>query len=302
MDIKQLEVFVSVVDCSSFSKAGDKLHLAQPTISGQVASLEQEMKTQLLIRATKEIYPTEAGKLLYTHAKVILEARDQAVREMETFSREMRGRITVAASTIPGEYHIPKMLQSFRKSYPDVTFDIQMMDSMEVIHRVSNRAVDVGFTGTTIDAPRCLFKEFANDRLVVITPNEKRYQKYTATGFPMKQILSEPFIMREEGSGTRLETEQFLKEMSIDPQKLNGVVTVRNTESIKKMVSEGVGISVISKSACEDYCQFKKILAFDFENVPLRRKLYIVKNRKSVLSATVQAFYEYAKEFYFKKG
>lgn len=302
MDIKQLEVFASVVELSSFSKAGGRLHLAQPTISGQIAALEQEMKTQLLIRASKEIYPTEAGRLLYAHAKKILEARDQALREMEAFSKEMRGRIAIASSTIPGEYHIPKLLRAFRKNYPDVTFDIQMMDSMEVIQHVSNRAVDIGFTGTITDSPRCVFKEFANDRLVVITPNEKRYQKYLASGFPMKQILNEPFILREEGSGTRLETEQFLKEMSIDPQRLNSVVTVRNTENIKKMVSEGLGISVVSKSACEDYCQFKKIMAFDFENVPLRRKLYIVKSRKSVLSATALAFYEFAKGFYFKKG
>ena len=68
---------------------------------------------------------------------------------------------------------------------------------------------------------------------------------------------------------------------------------MRSTESIKQMVSEGLGIAVISRSACEDYCQFKKILAFDFDNVTLRRKLYLVRHKNNILSPIAQAFYDY---------
>ena len=75
MDMKQLEAFVYVVETCSFSKAGELLHLTQPTISSHIASLERELKIKLIVRTTKETYPSDAGKLLYGYAKEILSMR-----------------------------------------------------------------------------------------------------------------------------------------------------------------------------------------------------------------------------------
>jgi len=298
MDIKQLEVFVNVVETCSFSKAGKLLHLTQPTVSASIASLERELDIKLIARTTKETFPTTAGKLLYRHAKDILEIRRKAMDELQSFSHEMRGSITIAASTIPGQYFLPHLIQVFREKYPDIKFDILMMDSEEVAGNIASRTAEIGFTGTIIPNSKCTYKEFALDRLVVITPNQPRFQQYQATGFPAKQILAEPFINREVGSGTRKEMESFLKEMAIDPAQLQTVVEVRSAESVKKLVSEGVGIAIVSQSACEDYCQFKKVLAFDFNNIAFYRKLYLLKHKSSILSPIARFFYDYAKDFY----
>ena len=300
MDIKQLEAFVYVVETCSFSKAGQLLHLTQPTISSHISALERELKITLIVRTTKETYPSAAGKLLYGYAKEILNMRENAIQAIQVFSQEMRGTITVAASTIPGQYYLPKLLQGFREKYPDIKFNIQMTDSADVVDQVTARTAEVGFTGTEISAPKCVYREFTDDRLVVITPNEPRFRQYVGKGFPIRQLLQETFISREQGSGTRRETEAFLKELGIDPRELQTAVEVRSTESIKKMVSEGMGVAVISKSACEDYCQFGMVLAFDFDNISLRRKLYILKHKNSILSPIAQVFYEFAKDFYRK--
>ena len=300
MDIKQLEAFVYVVETCSFSKAGELLHLTQPTISSHILSLERELNIKLIVRTTKETYPSEAGKLLYNYAKEILIMRENAVQAIRMFSQEMRGTITVAASTIPGQYYLPKILQSFREKYPDIKFNIQMTDSSDVVDRVTTRTAEVGFSGTEIDAPKCIYREFADDKLVVITPNEPRFQQYVGKGFPIRQIREEPFISRESGSGTRKETEAFLRELGINVAELKTAVEVRSTESIIKMVSEGMGVAVLSKSACEDYQQFGKVLAFDFDNITLRRKLYLIKHKNSILSPIAQVFYDYAKNYYKK--
>ena len=134
MDMKQLEAFVYVVETCSFSKAGELLHLTQPTISSHIASLERELKIKLIVRTTKETYPSDAGKLLYNYAREILAMRENAVQAIQVFSREMRGTITVAASTIPGQYYLPKLLQSFREKYPDIKFivlDVSKGDLLE---------------------------------------------------------------------------------------------------------------------------------------------------------------------------
>ena len=140
MDIKQLEAFVYVVETCSFSKAGELLHLTQPTISSHILSLERELNIKLIVRTTKETYPSEAGKLLYNYAKEILIMRENAIQAIQMFSQEMRGTITVAASTIPGQYYLPRLLQSFREKYPDIKFNIQMTDSADVVDRVTTRS------------------------------------------------------------------------------------------------------------------------------------------------------------------
>ena len=300
MDIKQLEAFVCVVETCSFSKAGQLLHLTQPTISSHIASLEKELNIKLIIRTTKETYPSEAGKLLFQYAKDILTLRQNAADAIERFSKEMRGNITVAASTIPGQYFLPGLIQSFHQKHPDIKFNIHMVDSAEVSDQIASRTAEIGFTGTVGTSPKCVYREFADDKLVIITPNEPRFQQYQVSGFPVRQLMKETFINREPGSGTRKETELFLKEMGIDPTALQIAVEVRSTESVKKMVSEGLGIAIVSQSACEDYCQFKKIMAFDFTNVPLRRKLYLVKHKSSFLSPIAKVFYDYAKTYYNK--
>ena len=301
MDMKQLEALVYVIETCSFSRAGELLHLTQPTISSHIAALERELKIKLIIRTTKEIHPSEAGKLLYGYAKEILNKREEATRAIEAFFHEMRGTITVAASSIPGQYFLPKLMQSFREKYPDIKFNVRITDSANVADLITSRNVELGFTGTLPDNAKCVSREFADDRLVLITPNEPQYARYLASGFPVRRITEEPFISREAGSGTRRETELFLREMGVDPAALRIAVEVRSTESIKKMVSEGLGVAVISRSACEDYVQFKRLLAFDFDNVTIRRKLYMVRHRNNILSPIAQVFYDYAKNYYLKK-
>ncbi len=298
IDMKELEAFVAVVDQGSFSRAAKTLYLTQPTVSTHIATLERKLGIKLLVRTTKEIYPSDAGNLLYGYAKEILRLRSGAVQALHAFSHEMQGAVTIAASTIPGQYFLPKLIQGFRADYPDVSFSLQVMDSTEVASQVAARKAEIGFTGAVINLPKCVYQPLAEDRLVVITPNTPRYRDYQSTGFPPRQLTKEPFISREPGSGTRMETESFLREMGVDAKDIRIAVEVRSTESIKQMVSEGLGIAVISQSACEDYCQFKKLLAFNFDSVKLRRKLYLVRHKNSILSPVAQAFFDYAAGFY----
>ena len=293
IDMKELEAFVYVVETGSFSRAAEALYLTQPTISAHVAALERKLNARLLVRTTREIYPSDAGNILYKYAKEILRLRAGAVQAIQTFAHERKGVISVAASTIPGQYYLPRLIQGFRAQYPDITFQVQVLDSAEVAEQVASRKTEIGFTGALISQQKCVYQPLAEDRLVIITPNTPKYQGYLSTGFPVRQITGEPFISREAGSGTRLEMEGFLKEMGVSAKDLRIAVEIRSTESIKQMVSEGLGIAVMSESACRDYCQFGKLLAFDFDTVKLRRKLYLVRHKNSILSPIAQIFYDY---------
>ncbi len=298
IDFKELEAFVHVLELRSFSKAARRLYLSQPTVSGYIASLERKLSSKLLIRTTKEIFPSETGNIVYGYAKEILRLREATVQAVGNLHTKMKGVISVAASTIPGQYYLPKLLRAFREKYPDISFNLQMADSAEVVDLVTTRKVDIGFAGARFHNTKCVFSEFADDRLVIITPNEPRFQALPQTAFPSAQLAKETFICREEGSGTRMETEQFLRRMGVDPAAVDLAVEVRSTELIKQMVSEGVGISIISERASRDHCRFGKLLAFDADNVNIRRKLYILRHKNGILSPVSQVFFDFAQVYY----
>ncbi len=303
IDMKELEAFSSVVDKGSFSRAAEVLYLTQPTVSAHVASLERKLGVKLLIRTTKEIYPSEAGNLLYDYAKEILRLRSSAVQAIQALSSEMNGTVTIAASTVSGQYYLPGLIRSFRSSYPDIAFNLQILDSAEVAEYISSRKAELGFTDTVVNLPKCVYEELAEDRLVIITPNTPRYQSYLSAGFPLSQLAKEVFISHDSGSSARLEAEAFLKELGINLREINTAVEVRSTESIKRMVSEGLGIAVVPRSACEDYCRFEKILSFDFDSVSLRRKLYLVRHKNSISSPIAQTFYDFSvKNFHIRSA
>ena len=113
-------------------------------------------------------------------------------------------------------------------------------------------------------------------------------------------MLSETFISREKSSGTYQAGREILERMGVDITQLRTAIEVRSSESVKQMVGEGLGIGLISLSSARDYVQFEKVLAFPFEEEELRRKLYIVKHKNSILSPIAQVFYDYARKYYEK--
>jgi len=113
-------------------------------------------------------------------------------------------------------------------------------------------------------------------------------------------LLSETFISREKSSGTYQAGREILERMGVDIAQLRTAIEVRSSESVKQMVGEGLGIGLISLSAARDYVQFEKVLAFPFEEEELRRRLYIVKHKNSILSPIAQVFYDYARKYYEK--
>ena len=296
MDIKELEAFVYVVENCSFSRAAELLHLTQPTISSHVSALERKLNIKLIVRTTKETYPSDAGKLLYKYAKEILQVRENAAIALRNFSQEMKGTISIAASTVPSQYYLPHLLQDFRARYPDITFNIQMEDSPKVIEMVATRAVEIGCSGTRVENHKCISQEFAGDCMAVITPNTEKFRAYAGRHLPKELLLSETFISREKSSGTYQAGRELLSELGIDISQLRTAVEIRSTESVKQMVSEGLGVGLIAQSAAQDYVQFGKLLSFPFPESSFRRQLFIVKHKNSILSPIAQVFYDYARK------
>lgn len=299
MELRQLEAFAYVVETGSFSRAAELLHVSQPTISAHVTALEQELGLTLIARTTREAGPTEAGRLLFEYAGQMLSLRRQATEALRRFATELSGTVSVAASTIPGRYFLPRLLGAFQKRHPDVKFDLRMTDSAGAVQQVTDREAEIGFCGTPPVGGKCIAREFADDRLVIVAPETAKFLAYRKEGTSLRRMAREPFVVRESGSGTRRETERFLRAMGVDPAGIHVAAEAVSNEEVERLVAEGKGIAVLSKSAVEGH---GGLLTVDPPTVKIRRKLYILRRKNSVLSPSAQVFYRFAENFYHRNG
>lgn len=298
MNLKQLEAFVRVSERRSFSKAAKELFLTQPTVSAHISSLEKELDARLFVRNTKEVDLSEEGKKLYDYAKQMVELEHKIEDTFHGDKEHEQQCITIAASTVPAQYLLPQILARFNEKYPKEQFRISETDSAQVVERVLNRTIDVGFTGTVLEKKHCVYIPFYEDELIIITPNNERYRKFLEDGMITKWIADEPLIMREEGSGTRKEAEKQLRKSGIDISSLNVVASIENQEAIKRSVENGMGVSIISRLAAQKDIENGLLLGFDLPAGDRVRNINIVYNKGIRLSGATERFIRTVREVY----
>ena len=296
MNLKQLEAFVQVSESGSFSKAAKELFLTQPTISAHISSLEKELNVRLFMRNTKEVSLSDDEKDLYRYAKQITDLEKAIAERFYMDSDDGKHFITIAASTIPAQYLLPKVLMCYRERYPKEQIKIMETDSSEVVTQVVDHMVDVGFTGTVLEKKHCKYIPFYKDELAVITPDTPEYRILKEQNRDdIDWIKRKPLILREEGSGTRKEAEKQLKNAGISMEDLDIVASIANQETIKKSVKQGMGITVLSRLAAEDE---DGLLIFPIPGADEGRDINLVYNKNYQMTRSADRFIRIVKEVY----
>ena len=296
MNLKQLEAFVQVSESGSFSKAAKELFLTQPTISAHISSLEKELNVRLFIRNTKEVSLSDDGKDLYRYAKQITDLEKAIEERFYMDSDDGKHVITIAASTIPAQYLLPKVLMCYRERHPKEQIKIMETDSSEVVTQVVDHMVDVGFTGTVLEKKHCKYIPFYKDELAVITPDTPEYRILKEQNRDdIDWIKRKPLILREEGSGTRKEAEKQLKNAGISMEALDIVASIANQETIKKSVKQGMGITVLSRLAAEDE---DGLLIFPIPGADEGRDINLVYNKNYQMTRSADRFIRIVNEVY----
>lgn len=299
MNLKQLEAFVHVAEGGSFSKAAKELFLTQPTVSAHISSLEKELNVRLFIRNTKEVNLSDDGRELYKYAKQMIDLQKKIEERFSAKKEAGKHCISIAASSIPAQYLLPKVLMRFNEKFPDEQLRIIESDSSEVVTKVVDHMVDVGFTGTVLEKKHCKYLPFYKDELVIVTPATEKYvalQEKAAED--ISWIKNEAFIMREDGSGTRKEAEKQLQNAGIAVESLNVIASIGNQEAIKKSVRQGMGISVMSRLAAEDEIDAGRLLIFQIPGAFEGRDINLVYNKNYELSRSAERFIRVVKEVY----
>ena len=302
MNLKQLEAFVKVAETKSFSEAAKQLFLTQPTISAHVSALEKELNTCFLIRNTRGVELSESGKELYAYAVQMLEIEKTITGR---FGKEIKPEgnvLRIGASTVPAQYILPNVMSTFHAEYPSEKLKLFETDSEGVIDMILSHHIDIGFTGTVIEKGNCKYLPFYEDELVGLTPaNEKFVEKLCGGQILADWIMDEPVILREEGSGTKKEAEKMLAEQGIDMKKLKLAALMENQETIKRSVSKGMGVTILSKLAAEEELKNGTLLAFPLGSQGGKRMINLVYDAEYPLLPAAERFIKMIKRMYLKK-
>ncbi len=298
MNLKQLEAFVEVAEGGSFSRAAKNLYLTQPTVSAHIASLEKELEVRLFVRNTKEVSLSVEGQTLYKYAIQMVDLEKRIEEEFGERRKLGRQCVTIAASTIPSQYLLPRILTRFNEKYPGEQIKMLESDSTDVVNQVVEHMVDIGFTGTVLEKKHCKYIPFYKDELVIITPDTEEFERRLEKPEDISWVLTEPVIMREEGSGTRKEAEKQLRGAGIKPEQMHIIASIENQETIKESVCQGMGISILSRLAAADKIHDRSVLSFSIPGADRGRNINVVYNKNYQLSVSAERFLRVVQEVY----
>jgi len=287
LNIKHLETFILVADLHSFTATARKLYMSQPAVSFQIKSLEEDLQVSLFQRGDKRLSLTPAGKLLYTEAKKMV-IRYQKIRSgIEDLKGLKTGHLVVGASTTPGEYLLPLLIGELNSIYPGISVSLQVAGSGQVFRWVKDREIDIGVTGSASTGNWLWCEPWIQDDLVLIVPPG---HSWVQKGFAdLGEMMAEPFILRESGSGTRRSLEQKLNQMGIDPVRINLSMELGSTRAIITAVQAGLGVSVVSGLSAGDALELGKIKRIKAP-LDMKRSLYLVGSRQNTDSSVAEEF------------
>ena len=291
MEIHHLKLFVSVYKNKSFTKASEKLHISQPTISEHIKNLEKSLNCKLFDRLGRSIMPTAEADVLYPKALRIIDDLDQIQEEITAAGARVKGKLVIGASTIPGTYILPRAAYSFKNQYPDVAFEILMEDSAKINSLILQHELLCGIVGAKITSDKLDYSPLIEDELVLVAVPKVLPSK----SISLNKLATIPFLQREKGSGTRQTYENFLAQ-KMSPADFNIIATLGSTSAVKQAVKEGLGVSVISRIAVQEELENKTLQVITIKNLKMKRKFYLVCQKKRTLPAQYLAFIKHLKK------
>lgn len=288
ISLKQLEVFVTIVECGNFTEAGKKLFLAQSTVSSHITALEEALRVSLFRRESKRtIELTTDGKRVYQYAKDVV---GKCIALEEAVALEERRELVIGASTVPSKSLLPEKMIAFQKSHPECCCVVRGGDSEQIQQMVLDGDVQLGFVGSTDNRQQLCYERIAQDRLVLITPNTPRYARLKARKVLGKELLGEPLIFRDRGSGTQKMIDNYLSSLENEDFSPDIRFYAADPEMIQSLVAQGAGVSILSALCVEERLRSGELLAFELDEAPVYRNIYMVYLKKGTMSELARAF------------
>ncbi len=294
--MQQLEALVNLIDENSFSRAGSRMGLSQPSISKHIKNLEIFIDAQIIDRKHNGISLTTEGKILYDYARKILKLRDEARYKIESSRDSGQNHIFTGASSIPATYLLPSIIGKYMKNKPACVIHIHSGDSRDVIEMIHDGRVEIGFIGNPVNDSKLSAEPLWNDSLMLVLGKGHPFTKYDS--LTVSDLNKISFIGREEGSGTRSIIENALKTAAAGI-KLNVICEMGSSEAVKEAVVAGLGAAIISVHAVKREIASGVIKAIPIKGLNIIRPFFMICRKDFRPLSRHREFMEFVRNMHF---
>jgi len=281
--LTQLSSFLAVANTGSVTRAADELVVTQPSVSAAVSALSAEVGIALIERDGRSVRLTSAGRAFAAYAADVVGLLEQGARAAREAADAATREVRIAAVTTAGENIVPPLLEAFSELHPDIAMSLDVGNRERVFERVRSHRSDIGIggrpSGEGVEGERFLDNPVA----IIAAPSDPLAGR---TAVPLAELEGRSWLLREEGSGTRTMTEEFLSSHSLEPP----VLTLGSNGAIKQGARAGLGLALQPVLAIELELELGLLVTLDVAARLPERHWYLLRARRGPLRPPVEKF------------
>lgn len=286
MTLEQLRIFVEVAAREHITQAAAHLNMTQSAVSAAVTALENRHGVTLFDRVGRSIVLNRTGRLFLKEAQAVLASARAAEAALMDLSGMMHGELSIMASQTIGGYWLSPRLAEYSRTYPGIALDIAIGNTAEVVDAVASGAVEIGLIEWPNERRGVFARQVAlDDMIVVVAPGHA-----WADGRPRRgaDLLETPWVLREQGSGTRLAFESLIKTAGLDLGALDVAMVLPENEALVGVVESGLGATLMSRSVVA--ARLRNGLLVEVDIPPLPRPFFLLRHQERYRSKAADAF------------
>lgn len=288
--LPQIAVFEASARLSSFTRAAEELHMAQPTVSAQIRKLTETLGTPLFEQVGRNIRLTEAGRRVHEHCLEVLAAFSRLDDSLQSFRQATSGEIRLAIAGAATAF-ITRMVTSFREAHPDVLIAVRIDNRAGLLERLAAREDDLYLFADAPEAGDIVRQAVLANPLVVVAPRAHRWTR--ARALSLADVTGEPLILRERGSGTRARVLDLFSRAGLTPDVR---MELASDDAIRTAVTHGAGIGVVPRRAFAPGATPESLIELDVAGFPLERHWHFAYAAQARLSPAAVAFLRHVRE------
>jgi len=284
---RQLKVFEAVARHLSYTQAAQELHLTQPAVSMQIKQLEEAAGLPLFEQLGKKIYLTQAGQEMFHYCRNIASELAAAEETLEQLKGVHRGHLNIAVASTANAF-ATRLLANFAKQHEGINFSLDVTNRATLLRQLENNERDLVIMGRPPQGMELVTESFMDNPLVVIAPPD--HPLAGQIELDIELLKQEVFVLREQGSGTRIAMERFFHERGF---QLETGMEMTSNEAIKQAVEAGLGLGIVSIHTLELELETRRLVILNVKGFPILRHWYLVHRRGKRLSPVAEAFRQF---------
>lgn len=282
--------FYTLAQVKNFTKTAKKLNITQPAVSQHIKYLEELYDVNLIKKEGRKVSLTEEGKILYDHIDKLFAMERQVSHVLKNKSSIIK-RYNLGATKTIGAYLIPDILGKYKKQFQNHEVILDVANTEDVLNKLDDGELDLAVVEGLFNKEKYEYTLLKKDELMAVFAPSHRFTKMKEVN--LEEVLKENLIIREDGSGTRTITENYLKEKGYNEKAYNIFMEIGDITAIKSLIKWNLGYSFISREAIKKEVEEKSLAIIKIKDLMIEREFNFVW-RKDEKSAFIEEFIRFS--------